>query len=89
MTPASQVSLAELRLAIGRRGQPLTQVQAAALSGVSRSHLAGTETGAVRPSQFALSKLALAYGVDLETIRAAHRETLRRLRSGEPQVKHS
>lgn len=80
-------SLAELRLAIGRKGVPLRQTELAELAKVSQSYLSQIESGAKRPSAFYALRLAAALGVQPDEFGASVRETLRRHKVGEKQVR--
>lgn len=83
------VSLSELRLALGRQGVPLRQVEAAQEAGVSQGYLSQVERGRRRPSQYFLANLARVYAVPLDHIRASAAETLHRAKTGRPQIETS
>ncbi len=83
------VSLAELRLAIGRKGIPMRQLELAQLAKVSQSYLSQIEAGAKRPSPYMILRLAAALKVDPEDYAASLRETLRRQKLGEAQIRFS
>lgn len=80
-------SLAELRLAIGRKGVPLRQMELAERAKISQSYLSQLEAGAKRPSPFILIRLAAAFDLPLDKLDASVRETLRRHRVGEEQIR--
>ena len=79
-------SLAELRLAIGRKGSPLKQKDLADLANIDPGYLSAIEAGKYVPSPFTQIKLATALAVDFERLGQALSETLRRKRDGEPQI---
>lgn len=80
-------SLAELRLAIGRKGIPLRQTELAELAKVSQSYLSQLEAGTKRPSAFYALRLATALGMTPDEFGASVRETIRRQRVGEKQIR--
>lgn len=82
-------SLAEMRLAVGRKGVPLRQTELAERADISQSYLSQIEAGVKRPSPFMMIRLANAFGVSLDELQASARETLRRHKVGEEQIRFS
>jgi len=80
-------SLRELRLAIGRRGKPLTQMELAEKLGTTQGHLSQVENGQRRATQFMLQRIADALDVKLEVAQSAAAETARRAKAQESQLR--
>lgn len=79
-------TLAELRLAIGRKGVPLRQKELAGLAHIDRGYLSAIEAGKNIPSPYTQIRLATALEVKLEQLSESLSETLRRAKAGEPQI---
>lgn len=82
-------SLAELRLAIGRKGVPLRQMELAAAANLSQSYLSQLEAGVKKPSPYMLARLAVALDMPLDELHRSVRETLRRHKIGQAQIRTS
>lgn len=80
-------SLAELRLAIGRKGFPLRQRELAEQAEIDQGYVSQIETGKRRPSVYLQARLAEIYGVSRDQLRASVAETVRRRKAGEGQLK--
>lgn len=80
-------SLAELRLAIGRKGFPLRQRELAGQVEIDPDYVSQIESGRRRPSFYLQARLAHAFGLSFDQVRASVAETLRRRKAGEPQIK--
>lgn len=80
-------SLAELRLAIGRKGFPLRQKELAQIAQIDPGYLSALESGKRRPSAYVQIKLATALDIPLPTLNASVTETLRRHKVGEDQLR--
>lgn len=80
-------SLAELRLAVGRKGYPLRQRELADQAEIDQGYVSQLETGKRIPSMFLQARLADIYGITREQLRASIAETLRRRKAGEEQLK--
>lgn len=79
-------SLAELRLAIGRKGFPLRQKELADQAEIEQAYVSQIESGKRKPSIYLQHRLATIYGMSLDQIRASVSETVRRANAGEPQL---
>lgn len=80
-------SLAELRLAIGRKGIPLRQQELADLAKISQAYLSQIEAGQRRPSVYMVLKLAAAFEMTPAKLNESVSETLRRHKLGKEQIR--
>lgn len=80
-------SLAEIRLAIGRKGFPLRQKELADLAKIDQGYLSQIESGKRKPSPYVQLRLAGALDVQPAQIAASVAETLRRQKLGEDQIR--
>lgn len=79
-------SLAELRLAIGRKGYPLRQDELAREVKVKQGYVSQFESGKRMPSIYLQHRLAEVCGLTLEQVRASVAETVRRYKQNEKQI---
>jgi transcriptional regulator with XRE-family HTH domain len=80
-------SLAELRLGVGRKGNPLRQRELAEIAQLDQTYVSALENGKRKPSPYLQVRLAAAFDIPLEKLRASIRETLRRAKAGEEQLR--